>query len=104
MIPALLLTLVVEVPVYALALTALRLAAPARALLLGVAVNLLTHPLLWWFLAPRPPAGRFWGAELAVVLVEAAVLYATCRREPILMLVTSLGANALSLLIGLVLR
>ncbi|WP_460494150.1 hypothetical protein [Dactylosporangium cerinum] len=58
MIPALLLTLAVEVPLYVLALTALRLATPARAALLGVAVNLLTHPVLWWLLAlVRAPGG-----------------------------------------------
>ncbi|MEV0132360.1 hypothetical protein AB0H83_28350 [Dactylosporangium sp. NPDC050688] len=103
MIPALLLTLAVEVPLYALALTALRLAAWRRAVLLGAAVNLLTHPLLWWFLAPRPSAGRFWAAEAAVVVAEAAVLLAACRRDPALLLVTSLGANATSVLIGLLL-
>ncbi|MFC4998767.1 hypothetical protein ACFPIJ_13090 [Dactylosporangium cerinum] len=103
MIPALLLTLAVEVPLYVLALTALRLATPARAALLGVAVNLLTHPVLWWLLAPRPSAGRLWGAEAAVVVVEAAVLLLACRRDPALLLVTSLGANAVSVLMGLLL-
>ncbi|MET7418180.1 hypothetical protein [Dactylosporangium sp. NPDC005555] len=103
MIPALLLTLAVEVPLYALALTTLRLAPLKRAVLLGVLVNLLTHPVLWWFLAPRPGAARFWSAEVVVVLVEAAVLYTISRRDPVLLLVTSLGANAASLLIGLLL-
>lgn len=101
MIPALLLTFAVEVPLYALALTALRLAPAGRAVLLGVVVNLLTHPVLWWFLTPRPSAGRFWGAEAAVVVAEAAVLLLACRRDPALLLVTSLGANATSVLIGL---
>lgn len=103
MIPALLLTLAVEVPLYAVALRALGLATWRRAALLGVLVNLLTHPLLWWFLAPRPAAGRLWGAEAAVVVAEAAVLWVACRRDPALLLVTSLGANATSVLIGLLL-
>jgi hypothetical protein len=92
----------VEVPLYALALTALRLATPKKAVLLGVAVNLLTHPVLWWSLAPSPSAGALWGAEAAVVVAEAAVLWLACRRDPALLLVASLGANAVSLLIGLV--
>ncbi|MFF5230998.1 hypothetical protein [Dactylosporangium sp. NPDC000521] len=102
MIPALLLTLAVEVPLYVLALMALRLASWRKAALLGVAVNLLTHPVLWWSLAPRPSAGALWGAEAAVVAVEAAVLWLACRRDPALLLVASLGANAASVLIGLV--
>jgi hypothetical protein len=103
MIPALLLTLAVEVPLYVLALAGLRLASWRRAVLLGGAVNLLTHPVLWWFLAPRPDAVRFWGAEAAVVVVEAAVLFLACRRDPAVLLVTSLGANAVSVLMGLLL-
>jgi hypothetical protein len=101
-IQALLLTLAVEVPLYVLALTALRFATAGRAVLLGVAVNLLTHPLLWWSLAPSPSAGALWGAEAAVVVAEAAVLWLATRRDPALLLVASLGANAASLLIGLV--
>jgi hypothetical protein len=103
MIPALLLTLAVEVPLYVLALRALRLATTRRAALLGVMVNLLTHPVLWWFLAPRPSTGRFWAAEAAVVVAEAAMLWLACRRDPALLLMTSLGANAASVLIGLLL-
>jgi len=103
MIPALLLTLAAEVPLYTLALTALRLAGQRRAALLGAAVNLLTHPVLWWFLAPGASAGRFWGAEAVVVVAEAAMLWPACRRDPVLLLVTSLGANATSVLIGLLL-
>jgi hypothetical protein len=102
-IRALLLTLAVEVPLYVLALTALRVATPRRALLLGVGVNLLTHPVLWWSLAPTPSAAALWGAEAAVVVVEAAALWLACRRDPVLLLVASLGANAASLLIGLAL-
>jgi hypothetical protein len=101
-IQALLLTLAVEVPLYVLALAALNVATIGKAALLGTVVNLLTHPLLWWALAPRPSAGALWTAEAAVVVVEAAVLWATVRRYPGLLLVASLGANAASVLIGLV--
>ena len=58
---ALLVTLAVEVPLYVAALTALRLARPGRAALLAVGVNLLTHPVLWWYLTPRPALGRAGG-------------------------------------------
>ncbi|MDG6109054.1 hypothetical protein Daura_50420 [Dactylosporangium aurantiacum] len=102
MIPALLLTLAVEVPLYVLALTALRLATWRRAVPLGVVVNLLTHPVLWWALAPRPSPAALWTAEAVVVLAEAAMLWLACRRDPAVLLVTSLGANAASVFIGLV--
>lgn len=98
---ALLATLAIEVPLYAAALTALRLARPARAALLAVAVNLLTHPLLWWWLAPRPGAGRLAVAELLVWAAEAGVLWLAVRRQPVVLAVVAAGANAASLLAGL---
>lgn len=103
MIRALALTLAVEVPLYTAGLAALRLAGRRRAVLLGVLVNLLTHPALWWFLAPRPSAGRLWAAEAVVALVEAAALAAVLRRDPLLVLVLSVGANAASVAAGLLL-
>jgi len=101
MLRALLLTLAVEVPLYTVALGALRLATRWRAVALGVLVNLLTHPVLWLVLAPHPTAARLWTAEAAAVATEALVLLLAVRRSPLLLLVISLGANAGSLLIGL---
>ncbi|UWZ36622.1 hypothetical protein Drose_37445 [Dactylosporangium roseum] len=101
MLPALLLTLAVEVPLYTAALVALGLATPWRAAALGALVNLLTHPALWWFLAPRPSATRFWAAEAMVVVVEALALSVVVRRDALLLVVTSVGANACSVLMGL---
>jgi hypothetical protein len=98
---ALLATLAVEVPLYAVALTALGLARPARAALLGAAVNLLTHPLLWWSLAPRPGLGRFVVAEVLVWAAEAGLLWLALRRRPVVLAVVSAGANAASVLAGL---
>ncbi|MFB9181591.1 hypothetical protein ACFFX1_25930 [Dactylosporangium sucinum] len=103
MLTALLLTLAVEVPLYTVALAGTRLAGWRRAAALGLVVNLLTHPVLWWFLAPRPSAVRFWAAEAAVALVEAAVLAVAIRRDRLLLLVVSVGANACSVLTGLLL-
>ncbi|UWP82577.1 hypothetical protein [Dactylosporangium fulvum] len=101
MFPALLLTLAVEVPLYTAALVALGLTTRRRAAALGALVNLLTHPALWWFLAPRPSATRFWTAEAVVAVVEALALLGVVRRDGALLLVISIGANACSVLMGL---
>ena len=99
---ALLLTLAVEVPLYVAALTALLLARPVRAGMLAVAVNLVTHPVLWLLLAPRPSPGALVGAEVAVWAVEGVLVWLALRRRPGLpvMAVVSAGANAASILAG----
>ena len=97
------LTIAVELPWYALGLAALRLASLGRAALLAVGVNAVTHPILWWLLAPRPTPTHLVLAELAVCLAEAAMLWILVRREPALLVVLSVGANATSVLIGLLL-
>jgi hypothetical protein len=100
------LTLAVELPWYGAGLVARRLVARARwwwAPVLGVAVNAVSHPLLWWWLAPHPSLARLAVAEAAVWLMEALLLWAAIRRELALLLVLSLAANASSLLIGLIL-
>jgi hypothetical protein len=97
------LTLAVEVPWYAVGLVALRLARWQWALGLGVLVNAISHPLLWWSLAPHPGWVQLAGAEVGVWLLEALLLWAVVRRDLGLLLVLSLAANASSLLIGLLL-
>jgi hypothetical protein len=97
------LTLAVELPWYAAGLVALRLVRLRWALVLGVLVNAVSHPLLWWWLAPHPSFTRLAVAEAGVWLLEALLLFAAIRREPALLLVLSLAANASSLLIGLLL-
>jgi hypothetical protein len=100
------LTLAVELPWYGAGLVGLRLVKPARwwwALVLGIAVNAISHPLLWWSLAPHPSLGRLAVAEAGVWLLEALLLGAAIRRDLALLLVLSLAANASSLLIGLLL-
>lgn len=99
MLRALLLTLAVEVPLYTAALVALRLAGPGRAVALGTAVNLATHPALWLFLTRHP--ARLWPAEAAATAIEAAILIAALRTDKTLLAVIATGANAASLLIGL---
>ncbi|MGI5246109.1 hypothetical protein [Dactylosporangium sp. CA-139066] len=101
MLRALLLTLLVEVPLYTAALTLLRLAGWRTAILLGVLVNLVTHPALWLFLNPHPDAWRFWSAEIVATAVESLILMKAIKRDKALLAVIALGANASSLLIGL---
>jgi len=96
-------TLAVELPWYVVGLVGLRLTRWLTALALGVAVNAVSHPLLWWWLAPHPTFARLAVAEVAVWLLESALLSAALRRAPALLAVLSLAANASSLLIGLLL-
>ncbi|MER7276701.1 hypothetical protein ABT369_19880 [Dactylosporangium sp. NPDC000244] len=99
MLRALLLTLAVEVPLYTAALTALRLTTGRKALVLGVVVNLVTHPALWLFLTRHP--GALWPAEALATAVEALILAIAVNRDRPLIVAIALGANAASLLIGL---
>jgi hypothetical protein len=95
------LTVAIELPVYVTGLVALRLLPWHRALAAGLAVNVATHPLLWWTLSERP---RWWtGAEAVVCLVEALLLLAAVRRDPVVLLALSIAANAASLAVGLLL-
>src|SRR6266508_4602033 len=103
---ALALTLAVEVPLYA---SVLRLAWGIRlrdAAGLGAAVNALTHPVLWWSLAPW--TGRPWypwlvaGAEVVVCAVEWLALAVLVRRDRLALAALSLGANAASVLAGII--
>ena len=103
-IAALGLTIAVELPIYVLGLGVLRLASPARAVLLGFGVNLLTHPVLWYVLAPDPTAVRILVAEVVVCLVEAAAIWLVVRRDGALLVVLALGANAASFSVGLLIN
>jgi hypothetical protein len=116
------LTCVIELPVYLLAFAALGWCrarpSPNRpltirtALALALAVNCITHPLLWAISVRRPPPGRLLAAELAIALVEGLLIFLVVlrrrgRESPASRLrwslVTALGVNTLSLLVGLVL-
>ncbi|MGP3989600.1 hypothetical protein [Streptomyces sp. 3N207] len=110
------LTLLVEVPVYSVALRALGRVSAGRALTAALLVNCLTHPPLWWFLTSgfpggAPAAGTTSAAypvllllsEAAVWLAETLLLrYGLGLRGP-LPYALSLTANTASLLLGLVL-
>ena len=98
---ALALTLVVEVPLVSAAMVALRLAGMGRAVLIAVGVNLATHPVLWWSLAPHPTMIRLCGAEVVVCAVEAGLMWLAVRRDAPALIVLSVGANAASTAAGL---
>jgi hypothetical protein len=83
-LPAFGVTLAVEVPIWTLLLR--RYLGAGRAALVGVGVNVVTHPALWFPLAAsRLPVGWYYaaagGAELAVWLVEAVLALLVIRRR-----------------------
>jgi hypothetical protein len=97
------LTLVAELPWYVVGLVLLVGVPWWIALLLGVAVNASTHPLLWWVLAPHPTLAQTLLTEIVVVVAEATLLAAAVRRDLAVLVLLSLGANASSLFIGMLL-
>ena len=82
-----------------------------RAVAVGFGVNLITHPLLWGWSLAHPGAVPRLGAEVAVALVEGAlILLAVGRRgrhpdswlnRAAWSLSIAVGVNTLSLLVGL---
>ena len=106
---ALLLTLAVEVPLYAVALRGLwRVRWPAG-VAFGIGVNLLTHPVLWSVLVRlRTRPAYPWMVlvlEVAAVTAEWGLLWTALakawRRDPLLLLAIVVGVNAASVLAGL---
>lgn len=103
---ALALTLAVEIPVYAVALRWGWAASWRRAALCALGVNLATHPLLWWLLAPWTARSGYplivVVAEAVVCGAEAALLVWWLRRRDPLLAVLAVAANAASVLAGLI--
>jgi hypothetical protein len=119
---AFLLTCAVELPAYLLAFTTLgwcRLRPNPRrpltllsALSVGLAVNLITHPLLWTVALRLSGPADLLVAELGVAVVEGLLIFVivqTRRAEDESRasrlrwsLLTAVGVNTLSLLVGLV--
>jgi hypothetical protein len=98
------LTLLCELPVYVLALRR-PLGGVGRALAVGVAVNLATHPLAWTLALGR--VLPWLTIEALVTVAEAGMIFAAARalgrRLPLHeSLLVSLAANALSAGVGLV--
>jgi len=102
------LTQVVEAPVYVGLLTCILGVPWRRALGASVAVNLVSHPLLYLVFVPvtdalmRPTAGIIAG-EVLVWVAETAMLAAWLRRDYAALAATALAANATSFAAGLLL-
>jgi hypothetical protein len=98
-------TLAVEVPLVTLALTGLWRVPLRRAVTAAVAVNLATHPVLWWSLVPW--TDRPWYpvavlvAEILACVVEFALLARMLHTDRRLLAVLCIGVNAASLAAGL---
>ena len=114
---ALLITVLVEVPIVLAGLGVLGWAVFGSSrwwarVLLAVAVNLITHPVLWWSLrrAYEHGADLAWLAvgELTVWVVETVLIMLGCRRSGLRDLGWALAlagcANAASLAVGLILE
>lgn len=95
------LTLVVEVPVDVACALGLRWARPGRAVLVAVAVNVVTHPVLYAVTLHRGWAPLLL-AEALAVLVEAALMtwWWGVRRDRVAVVWVALAANAASFLLG----
>src|SRR6266536_2029764 len=106
---ALAITLGVELPIVTTALVRWYRLPLARALALDVAANLLTHPIVWFGLAPtpRPVVGDLTftlAAEGFAWLAEAALFFSVVRRDALGVLLLSLIANLASYLVGVALQ
>lgn len=116
------LTCVIELPAYVLAFAALGWCRPRpsphrpltilTALGVGLAVNLITHPVLWNVALRLRDPGQLLLAELVVAVVEGLVIFSVVLRRRgresvanrlVWSLTSAVGVNTLSLLVGLVL-
>lgn len=100
------LTLVVEVPIYVVALWALLEVRPRSGALAGIGVNLVSHPLGFLVFQPALLGSLGYDGSLSVVelwawVIEAALLFFWLRRGPWSLIGISFVANALSFGVGL---
>jgi hypothetical protein len=103
------LTLAVELPIVTTVLVRWYRLSLGRALAVDAAGNLITHPAVWFVIAPwlRPLAGDAaftLTAEAFAWLIEAALFYLLVRRDALGLLLLSLAANLASYLVGVALQ
>ncbi|MBB5868891.1 hypothetical protein F4553_002270 [Allocatelliglobosispora scoriae] len=109
MLPAYLLafglTLAVEIPLYAIALSLGWRVPWRRAVLFALVVNVCTHPALWFALAAMRERSAYpmlvLICELLVCAAEGLLLTALLRRRDPLLVVLSIAVNGASVLAGL---
>jgi hypothetical protein len=102
------LTIAIESPLYGLLLRAIAGTPVRRGIVVGVAVNLVSHPIAFLVLFPllSPRLGGLAAlalVEVAAVSVESMLLWMRKRRDPLALLGISYLANAASLSLGLLL-
>ena len=103
---AFIVTLLVEVPVYIAALTLVTGIRVRPAVAMSVAVNAVSHPLLWFVIVPALGAGlsAVLAAEALVLAGEAIALMAVLRRDRLVLAAAALVANGLSFAVGVALQ
>jgi hypothetical protein len=105
-IAALLLTLVIEVPVYAGVMVGGLNQGKLRAFKLAAGVNLATHPALWvifWLISGVAPGPSLtFSGLLAACVVEWAILAYILRRYYAALAVTAVVANTISAIVLLI--
>ncbi|MEI8081679.1 MAG: hypothetical protein WCI74_07530 [Actinomycetes bacterium] len=105
---ALALTMIVETPIYYLMLSRLAHVRSQQAIIAGIVVNLISHPLFTAVLVPAAeqvmsPIASVLVGEAVVCALEAGLLYAWLRRDAAIVIAASLMANGCSFAVGLVL-
>jgi len=103
------LTLVIEVPIWAWLLERVLAVDRRRAIAVAIGVNAVSHPLLWFGLQPRlvDATGSdllgILAAEAVVVMLEAGLARLVVRRDLGPLLAVSVLANLASVLVGVAL-
>lgn len=94
---ALALTLLIEVPIYVIVLRRLK----PRGWMAGVAVNLVTHPVVWLLLVPSRSWPDWLVVETVAWIVEFGLLWIWIRRSAGILLGVAVLANISSAVLGL---
>jgi hypothetical protein len=105
-VAALLLTLVIEVPLYAGVLVGGLKVGKFRAFKLAAGINLATHPALWvifWLISGTAPGPSLtFSGLLAACVIEWAILAYLLRRDRIVLAITAVVANTVSAVLLLI--
>jgi hypothetical protein len=102
------LTIAIESPMYGILLHAIKGTPTRRGIVMGIGVNLVSHPVAFLMLFPllSPRLGGLAAlalVEVVAVSIEASLLWMRGRRDPLALLGISYLVNAASLSLGLLL-